>query len=75
MTRTVYYVLSNQGSWRVTRESADRTLRVFDRKVDAIEYARNVARNNKPSMVRVQRADGTWEDEWTYGDDPFPPRG
>lgn len=35
----------------------------------------NVARANRPSQLLIQRRDGTIEDERTYGDDPYPPKG
>lgn len=34
-----------------------------------------VASANQLSSLRICRMDGTIEDERTYGDDPYPPRG
>ena len=36
---------------------------------------RRIARTEVPSQVKVHRTDGTIEDEFTYGNDPFPPTG
>ncbi|MFH6681001.1 DUF2188 domain-containing protein [Clavibacter michiganensis] len=34
-----------------------------------------MARANQPSQLIIHQSDGTIEDERTYGNDPFPPRG
>lgn len=41
----------------------------------AIAAGVTVARAHAPSSLVIKRGDGTIEDERTYGDDPFPPRG
>lgn len=73
--RTVYHVLPAGSQWKVQREGASRASRRFATKSPAIRYARQVAKNNKPSQVKVHRQDGTIEKEWTYEDDPYPPSG
>ena len=37
--------------------------------------AKEVAKNQPPSQVVVRKQDGTIQTEYTYGDDPYPPRG
>lgn len=44
-------------------------------KSDAVDAGAKVAKANKPSQLIIQRADGTIEKEYTYGDDPYPPIG
>lgn len=73
--RTVYRVLPSGDDWIVKRDGAEQAARRFDRKQDAIVYARRVAKNNRPSQVVVHRQDGTIETEWTYNGDPYPPPG
>lgn len=44
----------------------------------AISRARAVVRSMPAgacSQIQVQRPDGTWREEWTYGRDPYPPVG
>lgn len=41
----------------------------------AVDDGGKIAKANAPSSLRIMRADGTIEDELTYGNDPFPPRG
>jgi hypothetical protein len=44
-------------------------------KDDAITAGVKVAKANQPSSLKICRKDGTIEDERTYGNDPYPPRG
>ena len=74
--RSVFHVATHEGKWVVTRERRpDGEYDAFETKDEAVERARRIARDEIPSQVKVHRTDGTIEDEFTYGDDPFPPRG
>jgi hypothetical protein len=73
MARKVYRVLPDGGDWKVTLDSVFQ--KTFSLKSSAVDWAVAEAKANKPSQVVVHRADGTIEEEWTYGDDPFPPPG
>lgn len=46
---------------------------------EAIEAAKKAAKQSAeagyPSQVLVQDRNNQWRVEWTYGDDPYPPRG
>jgi hypothetical protein len=76
MTKRITYDVSPRGSeWTVTKRGGSRPTAVCDRKDDAIARAREVAKGFKESQVVVRKADGTIQSEWTYGTDPFPPRG
>jgi len=73
--RTVYHVASHPEGWQVKREGAERASSVHHTKAEAVQTARERAENNKPSQVVIHRRDGTIEREWTYGQDPYPPKG
>lgn len=74
--RTVFHVATRDGQWVVTRERRpDGEFDSFETKEEAVTRARGEARQQLPSQVKVHRTDGTIEHEFTYGDDPFPPRG
>lgn len=73
MTRKRYDVVHKIGNWHVTH--LGRTLSTHVLKSTAIDAGVAVARRNAPSQLVIHRADGTFEDERTYGNDPFPPRG
>jgi hypothetical protein len=71
------FVSPHQGDWIVhfEKESAGP---VFGLKEAAIRHARSVVSGRKEGEVfsiRVQKADGTFQSEWTYGKDPYPPKG
>ncbi len=74
--RTVFHVATRDGKWVVTREHhPDGEFDSFETKDEAVTRARSEARKQLPSQVKVHRADGTLENEFTYGADPYPPRG
>ena len=74
--RAVFHVMMHEGKWVVKREQAPSgEFDAFETKDEAIERARTKAHRSLPSQVIVHRADGTFEQEFTYGDDPYPPRG
>lgn len=75
MKRNVYRVAPSGSRWAVKKDGRAAALKLFDLKSRAVEYARNVAKNNEPSQVVVHLANGQIQTEWTYGEDPFPPTG
>jgi hypothetical protein len=75
--RKVLYVSPHGTQWKVHWQGETEG-KIFDRKEEAIRHARNLIGSlpeGATSEIRVQRADGTFQTEWTYGKDPFPPRG
>jgi hypothetical protein len=73
MARTQYHVVTSGQYWAV--KSAGVVISNHFTKTAAIDAGVVVARAHRPSQLIIHRADGTIEDERTYGDDPFPPRG
>ena len=69
--RTVYHVVPNSSAerWVVSQENAE-FRREFDTKEEAVEFAKERARGQEPSQVKVHKKDGNMEYESTYGDDP-----
>lgn len=74
-TRTVYEVAPRGVEWTVKKHGDQRPSHVEATKAAAVAKGRELGRNNPPSQLLIKRADGTIEEESTYGDDPFPPRG
>lgn len=72
---TSYYVVRHGDGWAVKRRGIERALRATRTQAEAILFARETAKNNQPSQVLVQGADGQFRAEWTYGRDPYPPAG
>lgn len=73
--RTVYHVVPDGSDWAVKKEGAGRASKRFSNKAPAIAWARETAKNNRPSQVFVHGKDGKIQDEWTYNGDPYPPSG
>lgn len=72
-TRKRYVVVPSGAEWAVKHNGV--VLSTHSTKQPAIDAGVKVARANAPSQLVIHRADGTIEDERTYGDDPFPPPG
>jgi hypothetical protein len=73
MARTVFRVSpAGAGRWEVSSGSNRQT---FQRKDEAIQYGRRMARAAEPSQLVVQRSSGQIEEEFTYGDDPEETKG
>lgn len=68
-----YWVRHESGRWAV--KSDGRVLSTHITKSEATAAGVKVASANQPSSLRICLMDGTIEEERTYGDDPFPPRG
>lgn len=76
MADRVKYDVSHRpdGSWQVKKQGAERASAVFDRKADAIERGRELARSKQGQLI-IRGADGRIQTERTYSHDPFPPKG
>lgn len=71
----LHVVPHNPPGWAVKEQGAQQALQTFTTKQPAIDWAVARAKASQPSQVVIHRADGTIENEWTYGNDPYPPRG
>ncbi len=69
--RKVWHVVPNpDGDWAVRREGAQRASGLYRNKAEAIERAKELAKANEPSQIKIHREDGTFQTEHTYGADP-----
>ena len=70
--RTVYHVVPNSSAdaWVISRENDDTFREQYRTKEDAVTAAKERARGEEPSQVKVHRSDGNMEYESTYGEDP-----
>ena len=69
-----YNISPNGDKWKVQGEGASRPLRNFDTQHEAIDYGRNVARN-QGSQLTIRRPNGTIRDRDSHGRDNYPPKG
>jgi len=69
-----YHVVPNNGDWSVKKEGAGKASRNFDTQKEAIDYARNHAREEKVELL-IHGRNGQIRERDSYGNDPFPPKG
>jgi hypothetical protein len=76
MARAHYYILHESGSWKIKHEGKDYHYATqADAMRAAVDAAHEAGRAGHDAQVLVQGRDGKWQTEWTYGRDPYPPRG
>lgn len=75
MAKKDYHVVpnSNRGGWDVKREGADRSSGFYERKSEAMERGRELAKEQRTELVEHGR-DGRIQDSDSYGKDPNPPK-
>jgi len=71
--KTNQHVVKRPDGWAVVGEGNSRDTSVHPTQRDAIERAREIARNQHSEVV-IHGEDGKIRDKDSYGNDPFPPR-
>jgi hypothetical protein len=74
--RKVIYVLSHGTQWKVQCDHCGSE--ITNTQAEAIKIAKQHVAGlaaGSLSQILIQGMDGKYRAEWTYGDDPFPPRG
>lgn len=74
--RKVVYVLSHGSQWIVKCDHCGNEIK--QTQSEAIKLARGHVAGYPAgtlAQILVQRDDGRFREEWTYGKDPYPPRG
>lgn len=66
------WVSPREGKWGVHGENSRRDTKVFDNKNDAVEYAKQIAKNQHSELI-VQKRNGVIQSKDSYGNDPCPP--
>jgi hypothetical protein len=67
------HVVPREDGWAVRGEGNTRDTAHRPTQQEAIDAAREIARNQKSDLV-IHRPDGRIRDRDSYGNDPFPPR-
>ncbi|MEV4626826.1 DUF2188 domain-containing protein [Micromonospora sp. NPDC049523] len=73
MSRSEYHVVPDGNRWKVEQGSSG--FGTFATKQEAVDKGRETARANQPSQLVLHTTDGKIETEYTYQDDPYPPKG
>jgi Uncharacterized protein conserved in bacteria (DUF2188) len=74
MSRKNQYIVPTQKGWGVRGEGNDRLTNQYATQREAIERGRDIARN-QGSELRIQGENGKFREAWSYGNDPYPPKG
>lgn len=76
MARKTYHVTPAEGcNWKVKGEGSSRASGIHDNKAEALEQAKDLAKSRDFGQVIVHGRDGKIQTEYTYGADPYPPKG
>jgi hypothetical protein len=77
MARAQYVVVNKGGQWMIAFNGEH--YGPYSTQRDAIRIAVDVAhesgKNGHDAQVLIQGMDNKFRTEWTYGHDPYPPRG
>ncbi|MBV8686248.1 MAG: DUF2188 domain-containing protein [Alphaproteobacteria bacterium] len=74
MARVQYFVVSDAGQWAIVLNH--KRYGPYASQASAIRAAVDAAHQTKnDAQVLIQGADGQFRAEWTYGHDPYPPKG
>ena len=68
------HVVPHDGQWAVRGESNQRVTVITRTQQEAIEIAREIARNQGSELL-IHRPNGQIRDRDSYGNDPYPPQG
>lgn len=74
MTGKNIHVVYNGDEWQVKQENYKRSSGNFRTQQEAFERAREIAINNGQE-VAIHGVDGQIRRKYSYGNDPFPPKG
>jgi hypothetical protein len=77
MARAQYFVVRHSGEWKIKLEG--KHYGPYRTQADAIRAAVDAAhragQSGHDSQVLIQKMGNEFRAEWTYGHDPYPPRG
>jgi hypothetical protein len=68
------HVVKHPDGWAVKKGGSSRATKVFPTQADAIDYGRDVARNQQAEFL-IHGRNGRIRAKDSYGNDPYPPEG
>lgn len=74
MSKNNQHVTPHKEGWAVTGEGNSRAASVHSTQREAINTARQIARNNESELL-IHGRNGQIRARDSYGNDPFPPKG
>lgn len=74
MTRKTHHVVPDpEGGWDVKKGGATKSSKHFDNKQNAVDWGRQVSRNQKSEFL-IHGRDGKIQQSDSHGGDPNPPK-
>lgn len=77
MARDQYFVVNHEKEWKIKHNGSHS--QAFATQEAAVAEARKRATSaherGTPSQVLIQGENNSFREEWTYGEDPHPPKG
>jgi hypothetical protein len=74
--RKKYHVTQNpDGTWKGKAQGGQRASVVGGTKAEVLQRTIEIAKNHDSSQVIIHKRDGKFQEERTYGNDPYPPKG
>ena len=68
--RETWHVTTHEDGWKVQKAGGKRATSVHATKAEAVEAARQIAKDRPKGQIKIHKADGTIQEERTYGEDP-----
>jgi hypothetical protein len=77
MARAQYVVVLHQNQWKISFEGKHYGPYPTQKAAikDAVDTAHKSGKNGHDAQVLIQGEDNKFRTEWTYGHDPYPPKG
>jgi len=68
------HVINQDNEWKVKRDKSERSIRNFNTKKEAVDFARKLSKKDNTELV-IHDKDGRIQQKDSHGHDPYPPKG
>lgn len=68
------HIVKNGDNWQLKQDNAKRSSGIFPTQAQAIARGRDIAQRQREELT-VHGVDGKIRAKWSYGNDPYPPKG
>ncbi|MBK6991059.1 MAG: DUF2188 domain-containing protein [Chitinophagaceae bacterium] len=76
MDRLQYFVVLHDNQWKISFQGKHYgPYNTQKKRFKAVDAAHTEGRKGNNSQVLIQGQNNQWRTEWTYGNDPYPPKG
>lgn len=73
--KTCHVTPNKEGGWNVKGQGASRASSTHETKAEAVDRGRELAKSHDLGQLVIHKQDGTIQTEYTYVQDPHPPKG